>query len=227
MNKSTIFLVVSIIILGAIGIVYYFITVMTTFSDFDNAWEIEFEYDSDDQTSGDYGNYIDPNVINSFGNAYEYDASSEEISEETEKSVNSTICQKQLLTTESKTVCYVAHDIYEPSTYDEANRICENHAMKLYKFDSAESYNGWLTLASSIWTPYYGAAVWVNGKRDDECSGQFKIVDDIDESQILGDIEYENLINCGQCLKMWNVGSHFTAKPEKCSTKMTFFCEFY
>lgn len=126
-----------------------------------------------------------------------------------------------------KTVCYVNDIFYKPQTYRGAYDICKNNRMKLYQFDSKDSYEGFLKLANRIWPPYFGAAVWVNGEREQTCSGDFKIKDRMFEKDLYDDISYEALGNCGDCMKVWNAHGAFRALPESCDTKMTFFCEYH
>jgi hypothetical protein len=127
------------------------------------------------------------------------------------------MCHKQLKIFDSggnfvKTVCYANIE----ATFDEATSFCGENGMKLYKFDSLDSYNGWLQLTNSIWPPSSRAAVWVNGQRRRICSGKFRIVESSHRTLIHGDIHFTDLHN--------SYGP-FAASPVNCLERMHFFCE--
>jgi hypothetical protein len=125
-----------------------------------------------------------------------------------------------------KTACYIAHVLYDPTPYDNASSVCEKYGMSLYKFDTVESYDGWLQLANIIWPSYYGAATWVNGRREQECTGTFEIVEGEKKSPILGDVKFSEMNRCAKCLRMIQHGRIYHASPWSCEKPMTFFCEF-
>jgi hypothetical protein len=148
------------------------------------------------------------------------------IKESIEVPVDTEACNKQLTIFDSggsfvKTACYVASAM----NYEGAASFCQHNNMKLYKFDTIESYDGWLRLADSLWMPFSRAAVWVNGRRRYNCSGRFKIVENLQRTSLGGNVHYEDLHDCGICLVMHNSYGQFKGSPEACSNKMTFFCE--
>jgi hypothetical protein len=141
------------------------------------------------------------------------------------------ICDRSLITnrldgTFFKTVCYINHNIYEPLSYENASSVCSQHGMSLYKFDDPKSFNFWLQLANLIWPTPTVPAVWVNGKREHECSGKFEIDENGKKSQMYGDLVFRDMYNCGGCLRMIQNGRNFIGTPWDCNKAMTFFCEF-
>ncbi|KAG5674353.1 hypothetical protein PVAND_004328 [Polypedilum vanderplanki] len=140
--------------------------------------------------------------------------------------VSNEICHKELKIFDTKgklikIACYVNIE----ADYKNASNLCSKNNMKLYKFNSVDSYNGWLQFANSIWTPNFGAAVWVNGERLRFCSGKFRIVEDSQKTKIQGDILYADHYYCGNCMVMQNSYGDFHASPGNCNDKMHFFCE--
>jgi hypothetical protein len=127
---------------------------------------------------------------------------------------------------DGKTIKMACHVMQYDYSYEKAYQYCEKHGMKLYKFDSIESYNGWHKMATTLFPTNIVAAMWVNGRRDKEYSGDFYIVEDDEKSPILGDVRFVFLTTFGKCFRMIQDANSYVATPWDCNKKMTFFCEF-
>lgn len=126
-----------------------------------------------------------------------------------------------------KTACYISDTSNTTvQSYENAYKYCKDKGMRLYKFDSLNSYEGWVKGASSMWTTPTAPAIWVNGRRDQACSGGFYISEESSIIPMYEDVTYKSMSTCGQCMKMLNSYGFFAASPHDCSKPISFFCEF-